>query len=103
MSTDTREERLARRISDLYATDQQFAAARPNEAVAAAIEAPELRLPEVVQTIFDGYAERPALGQRAVEFVTDRRPAAHPPNCCPGSTPSPTASCRTGSTRSPPR
>jgi len=25
MSTDTREARLARRISDLYATDQQFA------------------------------------------------------------------------------
>ena len=34
MSTDTREERLARRISDLYATDQQFADARPSEAVA---------------------------------------------------------------------
>ena len=29
MSTNTREERLARRITDLYATDQQFADARP--------------------------------------------------------------------------
>lgn len=28
--TDTREERLARRIADLYATDEQFAAARPS-------------------------------------------------------------------------
>ncbi len=71
MSTDTREERLARRISDLYATDQQFADARRSEAVARAIEAPELRLPQIVQTVIDGYADRPALGQRAVEFVTD--------------------------------
>src|SRR5258705_12593124 len=71
MSTDTREERLARRISDLYATDPQFADARPSEAVAHGIEAPELRLPQIVQPVIDGYADGPALGQRAVEFVTD--------------------------------
>src|SRR3954468_15501023 len=71
MPTDTREERLARRISDLYATDPQFAAARPSETVAQAIEAPELRLPQIIQTVIDGYADRPALGQRAVEFVAD--------------------------------
>src|SRR6185437_1052499 len=71
MSTDTREARLARRISDLYATDQQFADARPNEAVATALESSELRLPQIIQTVIDGYAHRPALGQRAVEFVTD--------------------------------
>jgi fatty acid CoA ligase FadD9 len=71
MSTDTREARLERRISDLYATDQQFADARPSESTARAIEAPDLRLPQVVQTVIDGYADRPALGQRAVEFVTD--------------------------------
>src|SRR5947208_12981507 len=71
MSTVTREERLARRISDLYATDQQFADARPSESVAGAIEAPDLGLPQIVRTILDGYADRPALGQRAVEFVTD--------------------------------
>jgi fatty acid CoA ligase FadD9 len=71
MSTKTREERLARRISDLYVTDQQFADARPSESVAHAIEAPELRLPQVVQAVIDGYADRPALGQRAVDLVTD--------------------------------
>jgi fatty acid CoA ligase FadD9 len=71
MSTDTREERLARRISDLNATDPQFAAARPSETVAEAIEAPELRLPQIIQTVIDGYADRPALGQRVVQFVTD--------------------------------
>jgi fatty acid CoA ligase FadD9 len=71
MPTDTREARLARRISDLYATDQQFADARPSEAVAHAIESSELRLPQIIQTVIDGYADRPALGQRAVEFVAD--------------------------------
>jgi fatty acid CoA ligase FadD9 len=71
MPTDTRETRLSRRISDLYATDQQFASARPSETVARAIEAPELRLPQLVQTVIDGYADRPVLGQRAVDFVTD--------------------------------
>jgi fatty acid CoA ligase FadD9 len=71
MSTDTREERLERRISNLYATDPQFAAARPSQAVARAIEAPELPIPRIIQTVIDGYADRPALGQRAVEFVAD--------------------------------
>ena len=40
MSTDTREERLARRIADLYANDRQFADARPSEAITAAINKP---------------------------------------------------------------
>jgi hypothetical protein len=64
VGTDTREERLARRIADLYATDQQFADARPSEAIAAAIDQPGLRLPQIVQTIMEGYADRPALGQQ---------------------------------------
>src|SRR4051794_3013035 len=71
MSTDTREQRLQSRISHLYATDQQFADARPNEAIAHAIESPELRLSQIVQTVIDGYADRPALGERSVQFVTD--------------------------------
>src|SRR5262249_11507989 len=70
MSTDTREAGLERRISDLYATDQQFADARPSESVAHAIEAPDLQLPPRVQSVAEGYADRPALGQRAVESVT---------------------------------
>ncbi|OHU92886.1 carboxylic acid reductase [Mycobacterium talmoniae] len=71
MSIETQDERLERRIADLTATDPQFAAARPNPDVAAATEQPELGLPQVIQTVLDGYADRPALGQRAVEFVTD--------------------------------
>jgi fatty acid CoA ligase FadD9 len=69
MSTDTREARLARRVADLYAADPQFAAARPDAAVTAAIEAPGTPLLDVVRTVMDGYADRPALGQRAVRAV----------------------------------
>jgi fatty acid CoA ligase FadD9 len=71
MSTDDRDQRIARRIADLYATDQQFAAARPDEAITAAINRPGVRMPELVRTVMEGYADRPALGQRAVHFVTD--------------------------------
>jgi fatty acid CoA ligase FadD9 len=71
MSTVTREERLERRIADLKASDPQFADAAPDEAISAAIEQLGLRLPQIVRTVFEGYADRPALGARAVEFVTD--------------------------------
>ena len=71
MSTITREEWLARRVEELTATDPQFAAARPDPAVAAALEQPGLRLPQIIRTVLEGYADRPALGQRAVEFAKD--------------------------------
>ncbi len=71
MPIDTRDERLERRIADLKASDPQFAAASPDDAVSAAIEQPDLRLAHLVATVFDGYADRPALGARAVEFTTD--------------------------------
>jgi fatty acid CoA ligase FadD9 len=62
---------LDRRIEHLGETDRQFAAARPDPTVSEAATAPDLRLPEVVGTVLDGYADRPALGQRAVDFVAD--------------------------------
>ena len=68
---DTREERLERRIADLYADDRQFADARPSEAISAAIDQPGLRLPQIVRTVMEGYADRPALAQRAIQFVND--------------------------------
>ncbi|MDR3662590.1 MAG: AMP-binding protein, partial [Mycobacterium sp.] len=64
-------EELMQRIADLYATDPQFAAARPDDAVSAAVDDPGMRLPEMVRTVMEAYADRPALGQRAVEYVTD--------------------------------
>ncbi len=69
MSTTTHEEVLERRIENLDATDPQFAAARPDPAVAEAVGRPGLRLPQIIQTVLNGYADRPALGQRVVEFV----------------------------------
>src|SRR5258707_8256786 len=71
MSNATRDERLERRIQELTAEDPQFAAAAPSPTVVAALELPGLRLPQIVQTVLEGYADRPALGQRAVEFVKD--------------------------------
>ena len=71
MSTDIAQGRLTRRIQELYASDPQFAAARPDEAVWAAVERPGLRLSQLVQTVMEGYADRPALGQRAVRLVED--------------------------------
>ncbi|MDT5349159.1 MAG: fatty acid CoA ligase FadD9 [Mycobacterium sp.] len=71
MSTITRDERLERRIEDLTANDPQFAAARPDPAVVEALEQPGLTLPQIIQTVLQGYADRPALGQRAVDFVKE--------------------------------
>ncbi|MBP2479417.1 fatty acid CoA ligase FadD9 [Crossiella equi] len=70
-SISTARERLARRIAHLYATDPQFAAARPDPEVARAMAEPGLRLPGLVRTALAGYADRPALGERATEHVTD--------------------------------
>jgi fatty acid CoA ligase FadD9 len=71
MSIDPRERRLERRISEMYAMDRQFADARPSDRIRRAIESPGMGLSSIVQTILDGYADRPALGQRALRFVTD--------------------------------
>jgi fatty acid CoA ligase FadD9 len=64
-------ERLARRRERLYADDAQFSATRPDEQIAVAARTPGLRIGEVMATVLQGYAERPALGQRVREVVTD--------------------------------
>ncbi|MEZ0357227.1 carboxylic acid reductase [Mycobacterium sp. SA01] len=71
MPTDTREARFEQRVADLYTSDPQFAAAAPDPQVTAAAATPGLPLSAVIATIFDGYADRPAVGQRAVRFVAD--------------------------------
>ncbi|OBB90995.1 carboxylic acid reductase [Mycobacterium sp. 852002-30065_SCH5024008] len=71
MSTINRDERLERRIEDLTANDPQFAAARPDPAVEAAVEKPGMPLPQVIRTVLEGYADRPALAHRVVEYVED--------------------------------
>lgn len=73
MSTALHDERLDRRVEELIANDPQFAASRPDPAITAALEQPGLRLPQIIRTVLDGYADRPALGQRTVEFVKDAK------------------------------
>ncbi len=97
MSFDTRDEQLASRIADLTANDPQFAAAIPSDTVTAAVDVPGLPLPEIVQTLLQGYSERPALGERALEFVADPATGRTTARLLPGSTPSATASSGTGS------
>ncbi|NDZ80417.1 carboxylic acid reductase [Streptomyces sp. SID10853] len=63
--------RTARRAAHLYATDQQFRAAAPLDTVTEAIRQPDLPLAELVATVMEGYADRPAVGERATEPVTD--------------------------------
>lgn len=63
--------RRARQVAELYASDAQFRAAQPIPEVIAAARRPGLRLGQILQTLVDGYADRPAVGQRARELVTD--------------------------------
>ncbi|MCG5433139.1 thioester reductase domain-containing protein [Mycobacterium sp. MYCO198283] len=65
------DEELTNRIAELSATDPQFAAALPDPQVSAAASQDGLGLAEVVRTVLAGYRHRPALGQRAVKYVTD--------------------------------
>jgi fatty acid CoA ligase FadD9 len=60
-----------RRVAELAANDPEFAAARPDPAVAAAIEAAGTRFPQVTKAVLEGYSDRPALAQRAYELVKD--------------------------------
>jgi fatty acid CoA ligase FadD9 len=64
-------ERLARRVAELFDSDGQFGAAAPLPEVIEAACAPDLRLAQIFERTVEGYADRPALGQRARELVTD--------------------------------
>jgi fatty acid CoA ligase FadD9 len=66
-----RDDEAERRYARLHAGDGQFRDAVPDAAVAARAVAPGLRLAQRVDVVMQGYAQRPALGQRARELVTD--------------------------------
>ena len=57
----------------LAARDPQIAALLPDDEVTASIKEPGLSYQEVLARIFQGYAERPALGVRSYEIATDPR------------------------------
>ncbi|MFF4749676.1 carboxylic acid reductase [Streptomyces sp. NPDC002514] len=63
--------RADRRSARLYATDAQFRDTAPLDAVTEAIRRPGLPLADLVATVMEAYADRPALGERAREPATD--------------------------------
>jgi len=59
------------RIDELIATDVQFRSSRPLAAINQAKLAAELGLAQVAAVVMEGYADRPALAERATELVSD--------------------------------
>jgi fatty acid CoA ligase FadD9 len=59
------------RFERLRAEDAQIRDSGPLASVSEAKRQPGLRLAQIVQVVMEGYADRPALGQRARELVTD--------------------------------
>ncbi|WP_039804648.1 carboxylic acid reductase [Nocardia araoensis] len=71
MAPETRRERLERRITRLYAEYDDIRNATPRADVAKKVREPGIGLAQIVETVMVGYADRPALGQRATEPRTD--------------------------------
>ncbi|MFE4399023.1 MULTISPECIES: carboxylic acid reductase [Streptomycetaceae] len=71
LPADELDARTDRRSAHLYATDPQFRDTAPLDAVTETIRRPDLPLAELVATVLEAYADRPALGERATEPVTD--------------------------------
>jgi len=69
--SEAREARLMRRFEELTSSDAQLVAAQPDPAIAAALDSPDMGLVDVMGTVMTGYADRPALSERAIEFVGD--------------------------------
>jgi fatty acid CoA ligase FadD9 len=65
------DERIARRIAELSAGDEQIRDAMPKPEVVEAARRPGLRLPQVLEAYARGYGDRPALGWRAHTLTTD--------------------------------
>src|SRR5579862_7622062 len=59
------------RLEALRAQDPQFRDSFPLASVNAAKRQPGLRIAQIVQLVMEGYADRPALGQRVRELMTD--------------------------------
>ncbi|SNQ51304.1 Carboxylic acid reductase [Frankia canadensis] len=71
MSTDRKIPDYARRILDLAAGDPQLQELLPDGEVTEAVFRPGQSLEDIVTTFLDGYASRPALGERDHEPVVD--------------------------------
>ena len=64
---------MLQEAADPNPDDPQVRDARPSEAIAAALRRPGMRLSQKVAMVMEGYADRPALGQRKRELVTDTK------------------------------
>nr|WP_280411289.1 carboxylic acid reductase [Nocardia asiatica] len=71
METETRKERLMRRVTRLYAECDDIRNATPLAEVSEKMREPGAGLARIIETVMVGYADRPALGQRAAELRTD--------------------------------
>jgi fatty acid CoA ligase FadD9 len=65
------EERQERRLAELVATDRQVREALERPEIADALRDPALPLTGLVSLVMTAYADRPALGERGRELVTD--------------------------------
>ena len=68
---DAADDREERRLAELCASDQQVRDAVPLDEITAATRRPGTPAVRIVATVMVGYADRPALGERAKELVTD--------------------------------
>jgi fatty acid CoA ligase FadD9 len=68
---DPRDAKKAERLKRLLAEDGQIRGCLALDSVNEAKKQPGLRLAQAVQIVMEGYADRPALGQRARALVTD--------------------------------
>lgn len=64
-------ERIGAKLARLFDTDEQIRAVLPNPEISEVVRQPGMRLSEMVAAVMEGYAERPALGERAVKLITD--------------------------------
>ena len=69
--TLARMQKAQARIFKMAETDSQLAVLTPDPNVLEAAQAPGLAYREIIATVLKGYADRPALGTRAYELVTD--------------------------------
>ncbi|WP_040820578.1 carboxylic acid reductase [Nocardia jiangxiensis] len=68
---------LGRRMTELVARDPQVRAAIPDAEVGAAVARTNVSLAQSIAMLVQGYADRPALAGRAMEFVTDETGRTH--------------------------
>src|SRR5215203_4859621 len=70
-SDRTRAERVARRHAALLETDPQYRNSMPLESVGELKSNPSLRSSQLMQSVMQAYADRPAVGRRACRTVSD--------------------------------